>query len=62
MTVTEILDALAHDAFRSLTNNGDGWTIAYEFPGEERGTLTNATLDALIQDWIAKVEDATCPH
>lgn len=53
----DILDAFAHDAFKSLVNNGDGWTLAYEFDGEDYGTLTNATLDILVADWIAKVAE-----
>jgi hypothetical protein len=53
MLAAEILDALADDAFQSLTNNGDGWTINYVFDeDEERGSMTNSSLDSLMEDFV----------
>lgn len=58
MTAEEILNALAHPAFCSLHNLGDGWAIRYEFMHEEEGTMRNATLDSLLSDWAAKIQEA----
>jgi len=49
----ELLNALAHDHFRTLRNDGNQWAIAHlSFDGVSIAEISDSHLDRLLATWV----------